>query len=415
MRMSNRVHFQYGGPIASTASRRRNCDHLAGTRFTNRSGAYACKAHGTSGYCLPLTGRRLGNTLESNSDRCGEVGSATGLPTSVTASDGIPSSNHGYNCARDTRHSPMTADIQGRFQALNVWHQSGRRAPHKPLLALWAIGRCLRGEPRLAPYKLVDKELADLLRRFGPHRKTIHTEYPFWRMRRDGVWEVDRPSLVGRTPIGDAHKGDLKRHQICGGLMEADYSMLQMDPSLALRIAENLVVSHFSASLHDAVLEATVTLPDRVFEVEIFVRDELTVSRRRRRDPRFRAKVLEAYGGRCAVCEFAGHIRGEPLAIEAAHIKWHEFRGPDEVENGLALCSLHHALFDKGAYTLLPENEELTLVVADVVAGAGVEPVLRRYHRERLRSPPLDGFSRPHPGFLAWHRREVFQAPEQLR
>jgi hypothetical protein len=30
-----------------------------------------------------------------------------------------------------------------------VWKRGGERAPHKPLLALYAIGRALRGEPRM--------------------------------------------------------------------------------------------------------------------------------------------------------------------------------------------------------------------------------------------------------------------------
>ena len=65
----------------------------------------------------------------------------------------------------------VTGDLMQRFQSLNVWKRGEKRAPHKPLLALWAIGRCVRKEPRLASYELVDQELAALLRRFGPDRE----------------------------------------------------------------------------------------------------------------------------------------------------------------------------------------------------------------------------------------------------
>jgi predicted restriction endonuclease len=34
------------------------------------------------------------------------------------------------------------------------------------------------------------------------------------------------------------------------------------------------------------------------------------------------------------------------VGIEAAHVRWHSQAGPDVVANGLALCALHHALFD---------------------------------------------------------------------
>ena len=44
-----------------------------------------------------------------------------------------------------------------------------------------------------------------------------------------------------------------------------------------------------------------------------------------------------AYGDRCAVC-----------GVEAAHVMWLQAGGPDDVRNGLVLCALHHAAFDRG-------------------------------------------------------------------
>ena len=296
-----------------------------------------------------------------------------------------------------------------RFRTLTVWKNSGRRAPNKPLLALWAIGRCLQGEPRLAPYTLVEKELGKLLKQFGPPRKTIHTEAPFWRMRGDGVWEIDHPELVRTTSKEDAYETDLRRHDIHGGLTEADYAAFRSDPSLARHVADELVAMHFPFTLHDEVLEAT-GIPERLgLSGEQGHDEDWVTGRRRRRDSHFRGRVLNAYGSRCAVCKFAGRIGGTPLALEAAHIKWHEAKGPDVVENGLSLCALHHDLFDSGAFTILPE---LKVIVADVIQGAGVTAALGRYHGEPLRAPPLEGFPQPDPKFLSWHRKEVFKVPQ---
>ena len=306
----------------------------------------------------------------------------------------------------------MTGDLLQRFQSLNVWRSGDLRAPHKPLLVLWAIGRCLRGEPRLASYELVDQELGGLLRRFGPHREIIHTEDPFWRLQRDNVWEVDRPKLVRTNLVGGAYKSDLRRHHIRGGLTETDYAILQGQPGLAKRVADCLVACHFPVSLHALVLEATAVPIDPVNESDAQNGEDWVAARRRRRGPGFRAHVLEAYGSRCAVCEFALRHHDVPLAIEAAHIKWHEANAPDVIGNGLALCALHHDLFDLGTFTLLPE---LRVIVADSVQGAGVEAALRRYHREPLRAPPREGYPQPDAEFLAWHRSEVFREPEIVR
>lgn len=297
-----------------------------------------------------------------------------------------------------------------RFQALNVWTALGKRAPHKPLLALWAIGRCLRGDARLAPFELVDRELAELLQRFGPHRRTIHTEDPFWRMQRDEVWEVDqpKPGLVRTTTAGGAYRTDLKRHEVHGGLKQADYSAFRTNPRLAIRVAEDLVASHFPATLQDEVLEATSILASPFAEIEAPDDRQSFTVRRRPRDPVFRKKVLTAYGYRCAVCRFAVQRDNRPLALEAAHIKWHEAGGPAEIENGMALCALHHDLFDRGAFTVRPD---LRVIVAADVDGEGVEQSLRRYDGGQLMAGPQQGYPIPAANFLGWHRREVFRSP----
>jgi putative restriction endonuclease len=45
--------------------------------------------------------------------------------------------------------------------------------------------------------------------------------------------------------------------------------------------------------------------------------------------------------------------------LEAAHIKWFQAKGPDIEANGLALCALHHKVFDLGAFTILPDTYSL--------------------------------------------------------
>ena len=47
------------------------------------------------------------------------------------------------------------------------------------------------------------------------------------------------------------------------------------------------------------------------------------------------------------MCGFDGAL-GHPVAIEAAHVRWHSQQRPDEMANALALCALHHALVDLG-------------------------------------------------------------------
>ena len=43
------------------------------------------------------------------------------------------------------------------------------------------------------------------------------------------------------------------------------------------------------------------------------------------------------------------------MGLEAAHIRWFAYGGPDEADNGLALCSFHHHALDRGGITISPE------------------------------------------------------------
>ena len=67
-------------------------------------------------------------------------------------------------------------EVRMLITGLNVWKRGDQRAPHKPLLLLYALGRCLQGRGRLIPYQDVDRELKKLLLEFGPPRKSIYPE-----------------------------------------------------------------------------------------------------------------------------------------------------------------------------------------------------------------------------------------------
>lgn len=314
------------------------------------------------------------------------------------------------------------ADIRRRFLALRVWSSSHRRAPHKPLLALWAIGRCLRGKPRMAPFDEVDQELGELLRNFGPPRKNLHTEFPFWRLCADGVWEIDRPQLATLTASGDAHRSSLRKWNLRGGLPVADYQAFQANPRLAREVAESLIEAHFPQTYRDDLLRATriagAPLRPRDANAPLEVRDEpppeeerYDLTRRLRRQASFRPAVLAAYSERCAVCAFDVRLAGEPVAVDAAHIHWHRDAGPADVRNGMALCVMHHRLFDRGAFTVLANYR---VFVFGRATGMGVHEALLRFHEQRLRVLPKRVEQRPDPGCLRWHAREVFRAPDAV-
>ena len=285
-------------------------------------------------------------------------------------------------------------DLCARFAQLEVWKANGQRAPHKPLLVLWAIGRCLRNESRMESYQHTASALRNLLGKFGPHRTRVHPEFPFWRLQNDGIWEVTNANRVSLSPSGDAHVSSLVRENVHGGFPLDVFDTLRSNEKLAIEIAYSLVEAHFPSSLQNEVLQA----------VGIFSKYEHV--RRRARDGLLAESVLVAYGYKCSVCAFSVCLGSRPIALEAAHIRWHSSRGPDQINNALALCALHHRLFDAGAFTLSLDKR---VIVAASAQGRGFEDALGRFNSEMISLPSCYE-EQPDDGFVRWHQREVFNS-----
>jgi predicted restriction endonuclease len=78
-----------------------------------------------------------------------------------------------------------------RFSELGVWERAGVRAPYKPLLLLHALARYQAGGERLISFADLDERMQGIFRAFGPPRRRYGTNYPFWYLQTDGVWEVE--------------------------------------------------------------------------------------------------------------------------------------------------------------------------------------------------------------------------------
>jgi predicted restriction endonuclease len=190
---------------------------------------------------------------------------------------------------------------------LSVWKQGDQRAPHKPLLVLYALGRWQRGLTEVT-FREAEPDLKALLQEFGPPRKSDHPEQPFWRLQRDGVWNVRAPS---RLPLktGDTipRVNALRSPEVRAGFSGDVQAALGDDPGLVASIGSRILEQHFPESVHQDILDAVgLTL-------------ETTVTRRKR-DPEFRRRVLNAYEYRCAVCGFDVRLGSISIALDAVHI-----------------------------------------------------------------------------------------------
>ncbi len=300
----------------------------------------------------------------------------------------------------------MTRDeVIQAFDRMRVWQRGDQRAVHKPLLVLYALARVGAGAAAMIDWNDAEPKLKELLDEFGPNGSGNSRHYPFWHLKTDGLWQLDGPaSILDRPPSATPTLTELRDNHVCGGFPPAVRAALERDPQLVATIAQRIVDAHFPESIRNDVLAAVGLSIDPLGSVT-------GQDAARRRDPAFREKVLLAYQYRCGVCGHDLRLGHQTIGLEAAHIKWFQAKGPDIVPNGIALCSLHHKVFDLGAFTVLPETYQM--VFSQQLNGSD-ETANRMlvYHGAGLILPQSSDYL-PQPEFLEWHRKEVFKEPSR--
>jgi putative restriction endonuclease len=288
------------------------------------------------------------------------------------------------------------------LENLGVWKRRGEVAPHKPLLTLLLLARSQQGLSSQVAFKELDAPLKSLLMQFGPQRRTYHPEFPFWYLQNDGFWQVqnrefferERQTRKGKT---QPTKTALLHHHAVGEVNNFLWKQLKQEPELVPRLARSLLDQFWPSSLHDDIVSA----------VGLNMADTEVVTRKKR-DPRFRHEVLRAYERKCAVCGYDARLGDALFGLEAAHIKWFQYSGPDQVSNGLALCSLHHKALDKGAIGM-SDNRKI-LVSSELSGHETVRKTILDFNGQVVRGPQGVG-DKPDERFVVWHRKNVFRGP----
>ena len=98
---------------------------------------------------------------------------------------------------------------------------------------------------------------------------------------------------------------------------------------------------------------------------------------------RFRARVVPAYGDRCAICRLK-----EARLLDAAHIVGDlEEHGDPVVSNGLSLCSIHHRAFDHDLVGITADYEvRVARRLLDDEDGPMLE-LLKEFHTQQIVLP----------------------------
>ncbi|MGW4382978.1 phosphorothioated DNA-binding restriction endonuclease [Kitasatospora sp. NPDC004531] len=297
------------------------------------------------------------------------------------------------------RTPPRTADellaVLKRLRRAGL--AGGGKAPHKPLLLLRLIGELAAGRTSETTFEDVAEPLGALIAQYAPSGRDAPQDraaMPFVRLEAE-LWETtDRWS----RPLPLDANGDRLIELGARGRLRPDVERLLLEPAVRSAAITLLLTEAAPSGLEQAVHQLNHPRQEERYRT--------TTTTRRVRDSRFAKAVLELYRHACAFCRFGGRLGGVPVGVEAAHVHAHGQGGPDVVQNGLALCALHHALFDCGVLGL---TERLTVAVSPHYApadGLGAQvlaldgtPVAR----------PVEGGSGVAEVYRRWHAEHVFQ------
>lgn len=289
---------------------------------------------------------------------------------------------------------PMPVSPLEEVLRLRQHQKDGVRSPHKPLLVLLALGRLARTGSSEVPWTIARTDLAALIKEFGPPSKTDATQsaaYPFTRLRSDGLWSLDEDVPMDRV-------GPLEEHHVSGRLPEWVERKLG-DPAVLNATARAVAEAEFPPTL----------IPDIFTAVGLDIDDAYgryePAPASRRRSAAWPAVILKAWDRQCAFCGFDGQLGQSTVGLEAAHVRWFNFDRPDDLDNGLALCSLHHKLFDRGALGLTLDYR--IHVAHDYTART--EAGRRVYDLIDRRLEPRVGTQLPAEPHIRWHQEQVFK------
>lgn len=278
-----------------------------------------------------------------------------------------------------------------KLNTISVWKNGDQRAIHKPFALLILLGSYCKNGSRLMGFNQFSIKFSELVHYFGTKRTKNNPHYPFWRLTNDGsIWQVESIDSLTINSKGDVLKSELISKKTRAGFSENAYNFFFNNKMNIVMAAKNILSNHFPETLHADILQ-TVGI-------------EIEFIQKRVRDPEFRNKILRAYMHQCAVCELNLRLNDKSICIEAAHVKWHAAGGLDEEINGIALCSLHHKLFDRGAFSLGYDHK--ILVSEEVSGSSGLNEQLLKFHGKKLISPIRKSY-RVCEESISWHKNEV--------
>jgi putative restriction endonuclease len=290
----------------------------------------------------------------------------------------------------------MLDKFLSEIDRIKVCELKGKPALHKPLLLLAVLTDIYNdGHANRFVFNEYEDRLESLLRNFGWMKvKAYNPHLPFYHLKTSPFWKLEQPEEY-QEPSGGPSKSRMRAVKAAASLDKNTYDSLIKNKDRIPGIIRFILNKYWPTSIHDDILgQVGFSMP-------------ADAGSRAKRDPKFSEEILRIYERSCAVCGMSCRFDDDLLGLDAAHVQAVQYGGPDIVQNGLALCKLHHWAFDRGAMAI---DDGYRVVVSQRLNGVLVERFFRDYNKQGLRKPLKREFE-VGERYSKWHRETIFKGP----
>lgn len=296
--------------------------------------------------------------------------------------------------------NPKDAQVLQQFEeeinTLNVnKHAKHGLALHKPITLLYVLSKLNSGtlSENKIRYSSIEEELGELITRYGG-RKTKsgpNPNLPYYHLKTSGIWTINGLENIEIGKSGSPKITELRDPTVHASLSDDLFTCLKNNPDMIAHAASVILQKWWPETIQENIKDDLGLVMS-------------TTGTKRRRDPAFAPAVLKNYRNQCAFCGFSASFKQRVFGLDAAHIMWHASNGPDKIENGLALCKIHHFAFDMG---VLGVNNDLKILLSDEFVGMddGSQHNLETLSGLQIGKPKD---APPSSSFINWHLENVF-------
>jgi putative restriction endonuclease len=286
----------------------------------------------------------------------------------------------------------MIIDFHRELDSIRV-HQSGKVVSlHKPLLLLLTISEILHGHQNQFLYDDLEDSLTILLHKYGlKNTQKVSPQYPFlYLTSNSAIWKC----TVAKETL--KHPNTASRKDLLGaiGSFTPEFFRYLLSSSNGVKVIQHLLNSYWPRAYHAEILN----------DLGLFELLDVQLAAKKDRSRKFVEEVLDAYERKCAICTQSIRLGDALVGIDACHLKPIQHFGADTINNGIALCKIHHWAIDRGAISI---SNEMGLMISKKLNGNKLFEYFTSFENKPVFAP-RDQILALHEANIVYHNKYIF-------